>query len=116
MRELLEVESTHSKAHDAIETFCHQATKFIGAYAAALGGIDALVFTGGIGERSAEVRFRICENLGFLGIEVDPALNTKHAPIISMAHGRVAVRIIETKEEAMVARHVRQGLATRSLD
>lgn len=108
MRELFDAASANSKAQDAIESFCYHTRKFIGAYAAALGGIDTLVFTGGIGEHSAEVRSRVCGTLGFLGIELDARLNAEHAAIISTARGQVAVRIIETKEEAMVARHVRQ--------
>ncbi|HLE56214.1 MAG TPA: acetate/propionate family kinase [Rhodothermia bacterium] len=115
MRDLLAASPTDSRAEDAIAVFCYQAKKFIGAYAAALGGIDALVFTGGIGERSPEVRARICEKLDFLGIRIDPALNRANASIISPGESRVRIRIVKTKEEAMVARHVRESLPNSPL-
>jgi acetate kinase len=107
VRALLAAASTDSKAEDAIAVFCYQAAKFIGAYSAALGGIDALVFTGGIGENSPEIRARICAKLDFLGIKLDSALNRENASTISVAHGAVVVRIMKTREEVMIARHVR---------
>lgn len=110
VRELLAASSTNPKAEDAISVFCYQAKKFIGAYSAALGGLDALVFTGGVGWRSAEVRSRICENLEFLGIELDPTLNGENAPTISATQSKVRIRILKTDEEAMIARHVRKVL------
>src|SRR5918993_1723523 len=82
--------------------------KFLGALTAALGGLDALVFTGGIGEHSATVRERICEGLGFLGIRPDPDRNAEHAPVISRDGDPVTVRVIPTDENLMVARHTRQ--------
>lgn len=111
MRDLLAASSTDSRAEDAVGVFCYQARKFIGAYCAALGGIDTLIFTGGIGERSPEVRARICEKLGFLGIRVDPALNRENASTISAAGSTVQVRTVKTNEEAMIARHVRKAVA-----
>jgi acetate kinase len=110
-RDLLAASATDSRAQDAIDVFCYQARKFIGAYAAALGGIDALVFTGGIGEHSPEVRARICEKLDFLGIRIDPVLNGANASKISAADGGVVIRIVSTREEVMIARHVRKSLA-----
>jgi acetate kinase len=111
MRDLLAASPTDPKAQEAIGVFCYQAKKFIGAYAAALGGIDALVFTGGIGERSPEVRARICDGLGFLGLEVDAALNHESAPIISTNGSKVRVRTIKANEEAMIARHTRHAVS-----
>jgi acetate kinase len=108
VRELLAASSTDSRAEDAIEVFCYQAAKFIGAYATALGGIDALVFTGGIGERSPEVRERICRRLGFLKIHIDPVLNRANASTISAGHSSAMVRAMKTQEEVMIARQVRE--------
>jgi acetate kinase len=110
VRDLLAASSTDSRAQDAIDVFCYQARRFIGAYAAALGGIDALVFTGGIGEHSPDIRARICAKLDFLGIRIDPLLNGKNAPKISAADSGVVTRTLKTKEEIMIARHVRKSL------
>jgi acetate kinase len=110
VRDLLAARANDAKAEEAIGVFCYQAKKFIGGYAAALGGIDALVFTGGIGERSPEVRGRICEGLGFLGIEIDAASNGENAETISATGSKVRVRTIKTNEEAMIARHTRQAV------
>ncbi len=106
MRELLSRESSSPEAKLAVDVFCYQARKFIGAYAAALGGLETLVFTAGIGERSAEVRRRICEPLGFLGVAIDPERNAANAAVIST--GRVTVRVMPTNEELMIARHTRR--------
>lgn len=112
MRELLAREPTDPRAADAIAVFCYQAKKWIGAYAAALGGLDALVFSGGIGENCPAIRERICEDLGFLGIELDDARNAEaHPTRISLPAGQVVVRVIPTDEEQMIARHVRAVLA-----
>ena len=75
MRELLDKEGRNPRAAEAVAMFCYQAKKWIGAYAAALGGLDTLVFSGGIGEKAPKVRARICEGLEFLGIEIDEKLN-----------------------------------------
>ena len=107
VRRLLGVALADSKADEALGVFCYQVKKVIGSYAAALGGIDALVFTGGIGEHSPEMRQRICDGLEFLGIEIDPARNGDNAATISTSRGSVAVRIVKTDEEAMIARHTR---------
>lgn len=101
VRDLLERETTDSRAREAIAIFCYQAKKWIGAYTAALGGLDTLVFAGGIGENSAAMRRRICGGLQYLGIELDDARNVEHAACIST--GRVAVRVIRTDEESVIA-------------
>jgi acetate kinase len=106
MRELLARERCDKHAASAVALFCYQARKWIGALATVLGGVDTLVFSGGIGERSAAIRSRICEGLAFLGIEVDEERNRRQAAIVSAAHGRVAVRVIPTNEELMIARSV----------
>ena len=106
MRDLLNHKKTDVRAAEAVALFCYQAKKWIGAYAAALGGLDMLVFAGGIGENAPTVRARICEELKFLGIELDKSRNAKAAAIISKNSSRVTVRIICTNEELMIARSV----------
>jgi acetate kinase len=108
MRDLLTRESSDLRAAEAVALFCYQAKKWIGAYAAALGGLDTLVFAGGIGENAPAVRKRICEDLGFLGIELDETSNLSAvmvaSQVISKDTSRVAVRVIRTDEELMIAR------------
>ncbi|HEY1314697.1 MAG TPA: acetate/propionate family kinase [Steroidobacteraceae bacterium] len=104
VRDLLARETQDSRAAEAIALFCYQAKKWIGAFAAALGGLDTLVFAGGIGENAAAVRERICAGLEFLGIDIDADANRRHAARISAAHGSVTVRIIPTDEESVIAR------------
>jgi len=106
MRDLLAREGEDVRATEAVALFCYQAKKWIGAFAAALGGLNTLVFSAGIGERSAAIRARICEGLGFLGIELHDTRNQAHAAVISTAVSRVTVRVIPTDEELMVARSV----------
>jgi len=106
MRDLLDHEQQDVRAAEAVALFCYQAKKWIGAYAAALGGLDTLVFAGGIGENAAVVRTRICAGLGFLGLELDEAHNAMSAPVISNEGSRVTVRVIRTDEELMIARSV----------
>ena len=103
VRELTARRANDERAADALDLFCYQAKKWIGAYAAALGGLETLVFSGGIGEHSPEVRAGICDGLEFLGIRLDPDLNAKAAPVISVAGSHVTVRIIPTDEESVVA-------------
>jgi acetate kinase len=110
MRDLLARERADSRAAEAIGLFCYQAKKWIGSYAAALGGLDTLVFAGGIGENAPPVRARICAGLGFLGLELDRARNARGAPVISTAASRIRVRIIRTDEELMIARSVAKKL------
>ena len=92
MRDLLERESADEHAAQAIELFCYQARKYLGALAATLGGLETVVFTGGIGEHATPIRQRICEGLEFLGIRLDPVRNKAHAPVISSADSSVSVR------------------------
>jgi acetate kinase len=106
MRDLLDHEKQDVRAAEAVALFCYQAKKWAGSYAAALGGLDTLVFAGGIGENAPPVRARICEGLGFLGIELNEARNAENAAVISAKGGRVAVRVIRTDEELMIARSV----------
>jgi len=106
MRDLLDREKKDVRAAEAVALFCYQAKKWIGAYAAALGGLDTLVFAGGIGENAPVVRARICEGLKFLGIELDKSRNAKTAAVISKNSSRVMVRVIRTDEEMMIARSV----------
>jgi acetate kinase len=104
MRELLRREPDDARAADAVALFCYQAKKWVGALAAVLGGLDTLVFSAGIGERSAAIRGRICDGLGFLGITLDEARNAAHEAVISTAGSRVTVRVVPTNEELMIAR------------
>ena len=104
LRDLLARQGDDVRAAEAVELFCYQAKKGIGAFAAALGGLDTLVFSGGIGENSPEVRRRICEGLEFLGITLDGDRNAADAPIISADDGATAVRVIRTDEELMIAK------------
>jgi acetate kinase len=105
MKELLEKEADDPHAAEAIILFCYQAKKFLGALAAVLGGLDTLVFTGGIGENAPAIRERICQGMEFLGIHLDAARNQANAPAISLASSPVAVRVMATDEELIIARH-----------
>ncbi len=96
--------------------FCYQAHKYLGALIAILGGLDTLVFTAGIGEASAPVRWRICAGLEFLGIQLDEQRNTMHAPVISRAGSSVTVRVMRTNEAVMIARHVQRLIAREGAD
>jgi len=109
MKPLLDKRGTDAAAAMAVEMFCYQARKFVGAFAAALGGLDTLVFTGGIGERAAEVRAEICSGLEFLGIVIDERANRANAEVIS-AGPRCVVRVVATDEDLMIARHTRQAV------
>jgi acetate kinase len=106
MRDLLECEADDVRAAEAVALFCYQIKKQIGAYAAALGGLDTLVFSGGIGENAPVIRARICEGLEFLGIEIEVKQNAENEVVISTASSRVAVHVIHTDEEQMIARTV----------
>jgi acetate kinase len=111
MQDLLAKEHDNPAAAEAIAVFCYQVRKYIGAFAAALDGLDTLVFAGGIGENAAPVRWRICEGLSFLGVCLDAAANTRNAEVISTPESKVSVRVIHTNEELVVARHARDLLA-----
>jgi acetate kinase len=105
MRDLLAREGSDVRAAEAVELFCYQARKFLGGLVAALGGLDSLVFTGGIGEHAAAVRSRICTAFQFLDLELDEQRNAGHAPIISAEQSRVTVRVLPTDEALVIARH-----------
>jgi len=111
MRDLLSHEARDARAADAVTLFCYQAKKWIGAYAAALGGLDTLVFAGGIGENAPQVRSRICSGLGHLGIRLSEKCNARNDAVISTRASRVTVRMIHTDEELMIARSVWRSLA-----
>jgi acetate kinase len=106
MRDLLQHETQDVRAADAVAIFCYQIKKWIGAFAAVLGGLDTLVFAGGIGENASTVRARICEGLGFLGIELEEKRNAVNGDVISSAASQVAVRVIRTDEAQMIAKMV----------
>jgi acetate kinase len=106
MRDLLVREAGDVRAAEAVALFCYQAKKWIGSFAAALGGLDTLVFAGGIGENAPLVRARICEGLSFLGIELHESRNAETAGVISTDASRVAIRVIRTDEERMIAKMV----------
>jgi acetate kinase len=106
MHDLLACETRDVRASEAVELFCYQVKKWVGAFAAALGGLDTLVFAGGIGENAPTVRARICAGLGFLGIEIEEKRNAANADVISAAARRVKVRVIRTDEEQMIAKTV----------
>ncbi len=114
MRDLLEHERTDLRAAEAVALFCYQIKKCIGAFAAALSGVDTLVFAGGVGENAPVVRTRICEDLAFLGIDLDERMNGTNAHVISAPSSRVIVRVIHTNEELMIAKTVNQILAAES--
>ena len=110
MRDLIKQEASDERAAEAVALFCYQVKKSIGAYSAALGGLDTLVFSGGIGENAPTVRARICDGLEFLGIELDDNCNAKNEEVISTPGGRVKVQVISTDEEQMIATMVVQLL------
>lgn len=108
VRELLAREAADPRAAEAVAVFCYQARKWVGAMAAALGGLDTLVFAGGIGENAPEIRARVCAELAFLGVRLDPERNRAGAGVISGADAPVTVRVIRTNEEVVVARTVQK--------
>ncbi len=108
MRELHRLAGKNPACRDAINFFCYSSQKTIGSLAAGMGGLDVLVFSGGIGENDALVREEICRGLEFLGITLNVRANARAAPIISRHSSRVLVRIIATDEQQMIARIVRQ--------
>ena len=106
MQDLLDHETKDARAAEAVSIFCYQVKKWIGAFAAALGGLDTLVFAGGIGENAPEVRERICDELQFLGIELEQKQNNSSAAVISRAGSPVTVRVMHTDEQLMIANSV----------
>ena len=109
MRELLD--SADPRAALAIDLFVYRIGRELGSLAAALGGLDAIVFTAGIGERAAPVRAQVCRAAAWLGVELDDAANTSNGPCISRAGSRTRAWVIPTNEELMIARHTRDLLA-----
>jgi acetate kinase len=114
MRDLLKLEAGDTRSAEAVALFCYQVKKWVGAFAAVLGGLDTLVFAGGIGENAPVVRARICDGLGFLGIELNDRRNTENAAVISADTSRVPVRVIHTNEELMIATTVCRVLSVAS--
>ncbi len=110
MRDLLAQEAGDVRAAEAVALFCYQAKKWMGSFAAALGGLDTLVFSAGIGENCPSIRARICEGLRFLGIELNESRNAETAGVISTDASRATVRVIRTDEELMIARSVCRAL------
>ena len=106
MHDLLECETQDVRAAEAVALFCYQVKKWIGAFAAALGGLDTLVFAGGIGENAPIIRARICDGLGFLGIELEKKRNAANEGVISSDASKISVRVLHTDEELMIARAV----------
>ncbi len=113
MRDLFAAQSSDVRAAEAVDLFCYQARKWIGAFAATLGGLDTLVFAGGIGENAPEVRTRMCAGLGFLGVDLDETKNAENAAIISSTEARCCVRMIPTDEESVIANVVFDMLKSR---
>jgi acetate kinase len=110
MRDLLTRQANDTRAAEAVSLFCYQAKKWLGAFAAALGGLDTLVFSGGIGENAPEARARICDGLEFLGIRLEESRNAAGAAVISAEGSSVTVRVMRTDEEAVIVRDVRRIL------
>ena len=110
MHDLLDNEKQDARAAEAVALFCYQVKKWIGSFAAALGGLDTLVFAGGIGENAPLIRTRICDGLGFLGIELEKNRNATNTGVISTDASRATVRVIHTDEELMIAKMVCQVL------
>jgi acetate kinase len=114
MKTLVEQREREPNANEAIELYCYLLRKQVAAMASVLGGIDTLVFTGGIGEHAAPVRWEVCRGLSFLGIHLDPDRNADNADVISTTRSACVVRVIPTNENLMVARHTRRVLATKA--
>jgi acetate kinase len=110
MRELLA--STDGAAAEAVDLFVYRLARELGSLAAALGGIDALVFTGGIGENAAPIRARVCQDASWLGLDLDEEANTRGGPCISRVGSRASAWVIPTDEELMIALHTRRVLGS----
>jgi len=108
MQQLLKNENDEQVFEEAINIFCYQVKKYIGSMAAALGGLDILVFTGGIGSHSHIIRSMICEGLAFMGVQIDDEANRHHAKIISAKSKEVKIVVAQTDEEYMIAQHTAQ--------
>ena len=104
-RDLLASQDPHARF--AVEVFCYQTVRHIGSLVAALGGVDGIVFTAGVGENAPRVRAAICRGCRWLGLELDEAANLRHGPLISKTGSRVAAYVLATDENLMIARHTR---------
>lgn len=113
MKKLLEIEDSDARAKEAVELFCYQAKKTIGALAASLGGINTLVFTGGMGENAPKIRAKICEGLEFLGIVLDPGQNEQGARLISAPTSQAGVHVIHTNEAVTIARQTSEIVSSK---
>jgi len=111
LRDLLGREASDVRAAEAVALFCYQVKKWIGAFAAALGGLDTLIFAGGIGENAPAIRARICDGLGFLGVQLDEIRNAAGEPLISADTSHLQVRVIRTDEDVIIAKDVFRILA-----
>jgi acetate kinase len=111
LRDLLDREASDVRAAEAVALFCYQVKQWIGAFAAALGGLDTLIFAGGIGENAPVIRARICGGLSFLGVQFDENRNAVGEPVISADAGHVQVRVIRTDEDVIIAKAVFRMLA-----
>jgi acetate kinase len=114
IRDLLKREGSDARAREALDLFCYQAKKWIGSFTAALGGLDTLVFAGGIGENSAAIRARICDGLEYLGIRVDEKRNEEHDGVFSAPGAAVTLRMIRTDEESVIANATAQLLGLKT--
>jgi acetate kinase len=110
MKVLLEKRESHPSADLAIRIFCYQVRKYIGAFAAVLGGLDNLIFTGGIGEHAAPIRAEICSGLEYLGIQLDSTANHNHVEVINDRGSRCMVRVVATDEDIVIMRHTRDSV------
>jgi acetate kinase len=113
MRDLTARRAQDARAADAVDLFCYQAKKFIAALTAALGGVETIIFSGGIGENAVDIRAQICQELNYLGISLDPARNQTNADIISPERSSVTIRVIKTDEEIVIAEAVLKALAPK---
>ena len=112
VRELLTREGGDVRAREALDLFCYQAKKWVGSLSAALGGLDTLVFAGGIGENSAAIRMRICSGLEYLGVNIDHSRNERHEAVISAPGSAATLRVIRTDEESVIASATAKVLET----
>ena len=113
MKRLLEIENSDARAKEAIELFCYQVKKSIGALAASIGGISTLVFTGGMGENAPRIRAKICEGLEFLGVILDPEQNEEGARLISAPASQAGVHVIHTNEAVTIARQTSEIVSSK---
>jgi acetate kinase len=112
MRTLLGRVANDARAGEAIDLFVYRAGRELGSLAAAMGGLDAIVFTGGIGENAVSIRDRICRDAAWLGVQIDEAANAGGGPRITRLDSTVSAWVIATNEEFMIARHTQRAIQT----